>query len=315
MSIPTLWFAGTPEFAAYILEQLILDGSYRVGHVFTQPDRPAGRGRKVAKSAVKLIAEKYHLPITQPDKLSQSEPPFTKKDVVPDLLIVAAYGLLLPQWLLDYPHFGCLNIHASILPRWRGAAPIQRAIAASDKESGITIMQMDKGLDTGDIWSVKRCPITATMTAGELHDKLMVLGSGALLETLPMVIAQSQTPTPQDERLASYAPKLSKAEAMIDWSQSAETIARLIRAYNPYPVAHTKLEQQTWRIFNADVCLPTNNTKQPIGTIIAHDEQGIEVVTGYQHLRITKLQLAGKKCSPAAELRHGHHFVGRKFSS
>ncbi|PIE82647.1 MAG: methionyl-tRNA formyltransferase [Cardiobacteriales bacterium] len=314
MTRPTLWFAGTPEFAAYSLERLILNDCYHIDHVFTQPDRPAGRGRKVSKTAVKLIAEKYHLPITQPEKLNQNEPPFNNS-VIPDVLVVAAYGLLLPKWLLDYPHVGCINIHASILPRWRGAAPIQRAIAAGDKESGITIMQMDKGLDTGDIWSIKRCPITATMTAGELHDKLMALGADTLLETLPIIIAQNQTPTPQNNQLASYAPKLSKAEAMIDWSQSAQTIARLIRAYNPYPVAHTKLDQQTWRIFNAEVYFPANHSKQPAGTIVAHDEQGIEVVTGDQHLRITELQLAGKKCALAAELRHGHHFVGRKLSS
>lgn len=312
MTTPRLWFAGTPEFAAHSLAQLLADTRYHVTGVLTQPDRPAGRGRKLSPSAVKNVALAHNIPIAQPPTLQADAPPFAEQNA-PDLVIVAAYGLLLPQWFLDYPRLGCLNIHASLLPRWRGAAPIQRAIAAGDQQSGISIMQMDKGLDTGAIWSSQACAINDDTTAAELHDTLMQLGATTLLDTLPTVLAQTSQPQPQNPEHATYAHKLSKAEATIDWSQSATTIARNIRAYNPYPVAHSNLEQQNWRIYRATVLNHTSD--QPAGTIVAHHEHGIDVATATTLLRLIEVQLPGKQRTAAADLRHGHTLNHKRFST
>lgn len=308
----TLWFAGTPEFAAYSLEQLCQHPKYRVTGVLTQPDRPAGRGQKLQQSAVKQTAQQYNLPFIQPQRLT---PELSLFDHTPDLIIVAAYGLLLPSWFLQLPRLGCINIHASLLPRWRGAAPIQRAIAAGDTQSGISIMQMDEGLDTGDIWLQQSCSITPTTTAETLHNQLMHLGAQTLLQALPHILAQTNNPTPQDNTHATYAHKLSKAEAAINWQHSASTIERHIRAYNPYPVAHSTLETQNWRIFSAQA-LPNNPNASPAeaGTILAHHQHGIDVQTGEGILRLQHIQLAGKTKCHAADLRHGHHLTGLRFN-
>ena len=221
MNSPRLWYAGTPAFAAHSLQALI-DAGYSIDGVLTQPDRPAGRGRKLTASAVKQTAAAHHIPVAQPEKLHADAPPFPELPR-PDLIIVAAYGLLLPPWFLAYPRLGCINIHASLLPRWRGAAPIQRAIEAGDRETGVGIMQMDEGLDTGAVWQESRLTIAPDDTAATLHDRLMQLGADTLLRALPDILAQTRVPTPQATEGITYAHKLSKAEARKLESQLVET--------------------------------------------------------------------------------------------
>ena len=231
-------FAGTPDFAASALSALI-ESEHDVVAVYTQPDRPAGRGRKLRASPVKELALKHDIPVLQPEKLKDAETHDVLRSFNADVMIVAAYGLILPQAVLDIPRLGCLNIHASLLPRWRGAAPIQRAIAAGDKESGITIMQMDAGLDTGDILLLSHCPINDNDNGGDLHDRLAEMGASSILEALKDIESGNTKPIKQDDALATYAHKLDKKEAIINWKDSAENIERLIRAFNPWPVAFT----------------------------------------------------------------------------
>ncbi|UJF24174.1 methionyl-tRNA formyltransferase [Suttonella sp. R2A3] len=302
-----VWFAGTPEFAAHSLIALINAANVEVCGVLTQPDRPAGRGRKLQASAVKTVALEHELPLAQPESLRHPQPLFEQS---PDVIIVAAYGLLLPRWFLALPRLGCINIHASLLPRWRGAAPIQRAIEAGDEQTGIAIMQMDEGLDTGAVWLNKALTILKTDSASSLHDKLMTLGADALLEALPIIAEQTQQPTPQDNTLATYAHKLSKAEALIDWSDDAQTIARRVRAFSPFPVAHTTLEDKTLRIHDAQVSNASSEATP--GTIIAHDEAGVSIACGAGVLCVTRLQFAGKPISDAASLRHGNNLTGKQ---
>ena len=225
-------------------------------------------------------------------------------------MVVAAYGLILPQAVLDAPKHGCLNIHASLLPRWRGAAPIQRAIEAGDAETGICIMQMDKGLDTGAVWTEARLPITADDTAASLHDRLMTLGSATLLRTLPDVLAQTRQPTPQAADGITYAHKLNKAEARLDWHAPVATLDRKIRAYNPTPIAHTTLDGEALRIHAAHVL---NHTPAAApGTITAHHADGLDVACADGTLRITRLQLPGKTATDAAALRHSRDLTGQQ---
>lgn len=311
MSRPRLWFAGTPEFAAYSLQTLLNDGRYQVDAVLTQPDRPAGRGRKLSASPVKEVALAQDIPVAQPEKLIAGDPPFADLPR-PDLVIVAAYGLLLPQWFLDLPRLGCLNIHASLLPRWRGAAPIQRAIEAGDKETGICIMQMAAGLDTGPVWRSAALAIDEQMTAGELHDQLMALGAQTLLATLPDVLAVRGTPVPQDEAQATYAHKLRKEEATIDWHADPQSIVRRIRAFSPFPVAQGTLDGEIVRIHRATLLADASGL--PCGSIIAHHEAGLDVTLNGATLRITRLQLPGKPVIDAAALRHGRNLSGKRFS-
>lgn len=311
MTRPRVWFAGTPKFAAYSLQALIDDGGYDVQGVLTQPDRPAGRGRKLTASAVKQTALAHGIAVAQPEKLRREDMPFARLPV-PDMLIVAAYGLLLPQWMLDYPRLGCLNIHASLLPRWRGAAPIQRAIEAGDRETGICIMQMEAGLDTGPVWRSAGLPIDTQTTAGELHDALMVLGAKILLAALPDVLASKRSPVPQDEALATYARKLDKAEAAIDWQAEPALIARRIRAFSPFPVAYAQLDGETLRIHRA--VLLDSDSRQAPGTIAAHHEHGLDVALHGATLRVTRLQLPGKAVMDAAELRHSRNLTGQRLS-
>ncbi len=296
-------FAGTPDFAASALAALI-ESEHEVVAVYTQPDRPAGRGRKLRASPVKELALKHDIPVLQPEKLKDAETHDLLRSFNADVMIVAAYGLILPQAVLDIPRLGCLNIHASLLPRWRGAAPIQRAIAAGDKESGITIMQMDAGLDTGDILLLSTCPINDNDNGGDLHDRLAEMGASSILEALKDIESGNTKPIKQDDTLATYAHKLDKKEAIINWHDSAENIERLIRAFNPWPVAFTYINDKTLRIWQAQV-LP-NNSELEVGTIISVNKIGIDISCGEGTLRLLKLQPSGSKAMDAASFMNGH---------
>ncbi|MEO1766524.1 methionyl-tRNA formyltransferase [Thiobacter aerophilum] len=288
-----LVFAGTPEFAAAALKSLTAAG-HDILLVLTQPDRPAGRGLKPKPSPVKDFALKQGLPVAQPASLKDAAVQATLRKIQPQVMVVAAYGLILPPAVLSIPARGCLNIHASLLPRWRGAAPIQRALLAGDVETGITIMRMDAGLDTGPMLLQKKCPIAPEDTAGSLHDRLAALGAAAIVEALDRL--DSLTPVAQDERLATYAAKLTKEEALIDWTQPAEAIARAVRAYNPFPVAYTWLDGERLRIWFARA----EPGQAPAGEVVAVDRQGVRVGTGAGLLVITELQREGAKRLNAA---------------
>ena len=298
-----LAFAGTPDLAATVLNYLINDERFSLSHVYTQPDRPAGRGRKLVKSPVKLLAEANGLEVLQPGTAADFDP--DNRLIKVDVLIVVAYGMILPEKFLTRPKYGSLNVHLSLLPRWRGAAPIQRAIAAGDKETGVSIMQMDAGLDTGDILLQKSCPILADDTAGSLHEKLAVLAGDCLVETLDAVSRHALKPVKQNNELATYARKISKTEAALDWSRSAVEIDCLVRAFNPVPVAHTVINGKTLRIWQATV-LAEERGKTPPGKIIAYSPRGLDIATGDKIMRILKLQLPGKKVLPIKDFYHGN---------
>ena len=298
-------FAGTPDFAASALSALI-NSEHQVVAVYTQPDRPAGRGRKLRASPVKEVALENDIPVFQPENLKDRDAQEVLRSFNADVMVVAAYGIILPQAVLDIPRLGCLNIHASLLPRWRGAAPIQRAIAAGDKESGITIMQMNAGLDTGDILQLSPCPITDEDNGGSLHDRLAEIGASAILETLNNL--DKIVPVAQDDSLATYAHKLDKKEAQINWQNSAVEIERLIRAFNPWPVAFTQFDDKTLRIRQAQVLSPDSNSeaKSIPGTIISCDKKGIDISCGEGTLRILNLQPSGSKAMDVAAFMNGH---------
>jgi methionyl-tRNA formyltransferase len=296
-------FAGTPEFGVASLRALIADG-HTLCMVLTQPDRPAGRGRKIRKSPIKMIAEEYALPIDQPKTLKSRGIVDRLRSLQPDVMVVAAYGLILPQAVLDVPRFGCLNIHASLLPRWRGAAPIQRAILAGDTETGITIMQMSAGLDTGDILLARRCPIRSGDTAQSLHERVAELGAGAIIETLHDLVNDRLTLQPQNENMACYANKLDKSEADIDWTQSAVEIDRKVRALNPWPVARTQFEGKSLRIWQT-MLAPYSQMGEP-GKILAANREGIDVLAGEGVLRLVSLQLPGGRRIHAADFANAH---------
>ena len=310
-------FAGTPEFAAVALAQL-LTTQHEIVAVYTQPDRPAGRGRKLTASPVKQLAEQHGLPVYQPlhFKANSEDGLQAQRQLAlhqADLMVVAAYGLLLPQTVLELPRYGCLNIHASLLPRWRGAAPIQRAILAGDTQSGVTIMQMAKGLDTGDMLLSKAVAIEHTTTAQDLHDQLAQLGALALLEVIQAAHTlqhyQSQRHV-QDDKLSCYATKLAKQEAKIDWTQEADYIDRQIRAFNPTPIAYTELSDgTTLRIWTAQPC--NTSILGQCGEIIAIDKQGVVVSCGTNvasgseqrtAIRLTGLQWPGGKPLNAVQI-------------
>lgn len=296
-------FAGTPDFAAAALTALI-KSEHEIVAVYTQPDRPAGRGRKLHASPVKNVALENDIPVLQPETLKENKTQDELRSLNADVMIVAAYGLILPQVVLDTPRLGCLNIHASLLPRWRGAAPIQRAIAAGDKESGITIMQMNAGLDTGDILHLFSCPITNNDSGGDLHDRLAKMGADAILETLKNLVSDKLKPTVQDDSLATYAHKLDKKEALINWQNSASEIERLIRAFNPWPVAFTYLHDKPLRIWQAQVLNESSDLKA--GTIINCEKKGIDISCGEGTLRLLKLQPSGSKVMNVAAFMNGH---------
>ncbi|MEX0603367.1 MAG: methionyl-tRNA formyltransferase [Marinobacter sp.] len=297
-----LVFAGTPDFAATALRALLASGHQIVG-VYSQPDRPSGRGRKLIPSPVKQVAIEWSLPVFQPESLKAKEAQAELKALDPELIVVAAYGLILPRAVLDIPPGGCLNIHASLLPRWRGAAPIQRAIAAGDSESGITIMQMAEGLDTGDMLYKSTTSIESNDTGGSLHDRLAEMGGVAIVEALKRLEAGILTPEPQDDEQACYAHKLTKHDGHIDWTWAALEIDRQIRAFNPYPGSYSDLDQDRIRIHQARV-LPATDGQRP-GTVLARAPTGIDIACGDGTLRIERLQLAGSRPQSAADLING----------
>ncbi len=296
-------FAGTPDFAATALTDLI-ESPHHIVAVYSQPDRPKGRGRKLQASPVKLIALKHDIAVEQPLNFKTDESLATLESYQADVMIVAAYGLLLPETILKAPRYGCLNIHASLLPRWRGAAPIQRAILAGDTETGITIMQMDKGLDTGAMLNKITCDISATDTASSLHDKLALLGGPLILESLDTLQNKALNPEKQDDALSNYASKLNKSEAVIDWSNTADDIVLQIRAFNNWPVAQSKIDDQVIRIWHAQKVLTESTTASP-GTIIAVDKKGIVVACGDGAISILKLQRVGSKPMATADFLNG----------
>ena len=293
-------FAGTPEFAARHLQSLIDDGRHQIVAVYTQPDRPAGRGKKLQASPVKQLAEEQGLAINQPQSLRQTEQQTALSELDADLMVVVAYGLILPQQVLDIPRLGCINVHGSILPKWRGAAPIQRAIEAGDSETGITIMQMDAGLDTGPMLSITRCAIGDQDTSGVIYERLANLGGPALLQAIEQLETGSAQAMAQDDNLSSYASKIDKLEAQIDWSEAAMVIDRRIRAFNPFPCAFTSLEGQRIKIWCSTV-ESSDQAGQP-GQIVRADNQGLLICCGQGSLLLTEIQLAGKSRLAVAEI-------------
>ncbi len=292
-------FAGTPDFAERVMAA-ILESEHQVIAAYTQPDRPAGRGRKLTASPVKQLALQHEIPVYQPQNFKDPADVEALKALQADLMVVVAYGLLLPQAVLDTPRLGCINVHASLLPRWRGAAPIQRAIAAGDSETGVTIMQMDAGLDTGDMLLKKVTPIGPNETAGDLHDRLALLGAEACVEALDRIAAGKITPEPQDDTLANYAHKLSKEEGALDWLDSAASLHDKIRGLSPWPVAHTRIGDQVLRVHGSR--LLERKDKGAPGEILGADKDGIQVATGSGVLALTKLQLPGAKALSVADI-------------
>ncbi|GGY60980.1 methionyl-tRNA formyltransferase [Marinobacter zhanjiangensis] len=295
-------FAGTPDFAAVALRALLAT-DHDIVAVYTQPDRPAGRGRKQQYGPVKQTAVESDIPVYQPESLKDESEQQRLRDLQPDVMVVAAYGLILPRAVLDIPRLGCLNIHASLLPRWRGAAPIHRAIEAGDAETGITIMQMAAGLDTGDMLLKQRTPIHDDDTGGSLHDRLADMGGRAIVEALAALDTRGLDAEPQDESQATYAHKLSKHEAHIDWQASAVDIARKVRAFNPWPGTDVELDGQRVRIHEAFAVDDT--TTQPPGTVLTRERAGVDVACGDGILRVTRVQLPGTRAMSVSDLING----------
>jgi len=304
-------FAGTPEFARAALERLHAAG-FEIPLVLTQPDRPAGRGLKLQPSPVKQFAQAHGLPVVQPlslrldgkHPLDAQQAREALRAARPDVMVVAAYGLILPPWVLELPRLGCLNIHASLLPRWRGAAPIHRAIEAGDAQTGVTIMQMDAGLDTGDMLLVETVPIRPAETTGTLHDKLAVLGARLIVEALELAACGGLKPMPQPEAGVTYAHKIAKEEAAVDWALPADVIERRIRAFDPFPGATARLQDDVLKLWRASAAMRGRGSVPP-GTIVSVDEHGIGVACGEGRLEITELQRAGGKRLPSSEFLRG----------
>ncbi|MFM2588484.1 methionyl-tRNA formyltransferase [Vibrio sp. TBV020] len=292
-------FAGTPDFAARHLAAL-LSSEHEVIAVYTQPDRPAGRGKKLTASPVKNIALEHNIPVYQPENFKSDEAKQELADLNADIMVVVAYGLLLPQAVLDTPKLGCINVHGSILPRWRGAAPIQRSIWAGDEETGVTIMQMDIGLDTGDMLKIATLPIEATDTSASMYEKLAELGPGALVECLADIASGRAIAEKQDDELANYAKKLSKEEARIDWNDDAAHIERCVRAFNPWPMSHFEAAENSIKVWQSRVEQQT--TDKPAGTILQADKTGIYVATSNGVLVLEQLQVPGKKAMPVQDI-------------
>ena len=284
-------FAGTPEFSVPTLQALI-DSKHDVVAVLTQPDRPAGRGRHLHQSPVKDLALQHELLVFQPTSLKDDVSAQMLRSLEPDVLVVVAYGLLLPKKVLEIPKQCCINVHASILPKWRGASPIQSAILAGDSESGVTTMQMDVGLDTGDMLIKKTCTIERGDNAQSLHDKLAALGATALIETLTALEKESLAPEKQNDALATHAPKITKEMGRLDWHKSAKELARQVRAFNPWPVCFTEINGEFVRVWQAEVLDQSAATP---GTVINYCAEGVDVATMLGALRLLEIQLPGKR--------------------
>jgi len=300
-----LAFAGTPGAAAVVLQALLERTPHTITGVYTQPDRPAGRGRRLQPGPVKMLAQQYGLPVHQPASARELE-----NDTglaAADTMIVVAYGLLLTPAVLERPRHGCINLHFSLLPRWRGAAPVQRAILAGDQETGISLMQMDAGLDTGPLLAQVSETITETDTTASLQQRLAETGADALIELLPRLDASRATPQPEDG--ACYAPKILKSETRLDWQRPAEELARAVRAFNPAPVARAQLDGLDCRIWEATVVDQPDRATP--GTVVATGSQGIDIATGSGLLRIRRLQLSGGKPLTAAEFLNGRPGFGK----
>lgn len=291
-------FAGTPAFAAIAL-QFLIDSPHEILAVYTQPDKPSGRGLKLSSSPVKQLALAHDLPLHQPVSLKTEAEQAVLKHFNADVMVVAAYGLLLPKAVLAIPERGCINIHPSLLPRWRGAAPIQRTLFAGDKETGVTIMQMDEGLDTGPILLQWPCSIEPEETSQTLHDKLAALGSKALLAALNELEHQGIQPLAQDDQFATYASKITKEEALIDWTKPALELEHLIRAFNPWPVAYLLFHDQHLRVWMAKAI--NDAPSQSPGTLVNASSAGIDIATGKGNLRLLQVQLPGGKMISAAD--------------
>ena len=296
-------FAGTPDFAVPCLDHLLAVG-HSIAAVYTQPDRPAGRGRQLRASPVKERALAANLPVLQPQNLRDPGIQAELAAFQPDVMIVVAYGLILPASVLIIPPLGCINVHASLLPCWRGAAPIQRALLNGDSETGVSIMQMEAGLDTGPVFTLASCKIPRGMTGGELHDQLAILGAETLIKQLPAIATGGIVAQPQDNSKANYAEKLSKAEAELDWTTSAIELERKVLAFNPWPVAQTRADSNTLRIWRAQACEAKNyiqpDNAQP-GQVLRENNDGIYVATGAGELCLTEIQLPGKRAIKAAD--------------
>lgn len=290
-------FAGTPEFAAEHLKAL-LGSSHQIVAVYSQPDRPAGRGQKLTPSPVKLLAMQHEIPVLQPQTLRDPAAQAELAALKPDLMVVVAYGLILPQVVLDIPRLGCINSHASLLPRWRGAAPIQRAVEAGDAESGVTVMQMEAGLDTGPMLLKVSTAISADDTGGSLHDRLATLGPQAVIEAISGLADGTLKGEVQDDSLATYAHKLNKDEARLDWSRPAIELERLVRAFHPWPMCHSTLNGDAIKVHAAAL----GDGQGAPGVILAADKSGLTVACGDGALRLTRLQLPGGKALNFSDL-------------
>jgi len=299
-------FAGTPEFAVPAL-QMLLDANREVVAVYTQPDRPAGRGRKLQPGPVKSLALSAGIPVFQPENLKAEADIDQLVALDADLMVVVAYGLILSQRVLGIPKLGCINIHGSLLPRWRGAAPINRAIMAGDKETGVTIMNVVKQLDAGDMLHKTVCTIGAQETASELHDRMMVMGAEGLRETLVLLEENKLSPEVQDESLVTYAHKLEKSESELDWTRSASELALQVRGLNAWPVAQTKLDDKVMRVWRAEA-LDIKTQLAPGG--ILDDSKHIDVATGSGILRLLEIQMPGKKRMQVDAFLNAHEVVG-----
>ena len=291
-------FAGTPEFAAASLRALV-ESNHDVCLVLTRPDRPKGRGRKVAASPVKTLAIEFGVPVAQPEKLKDPAIQEQLRELEPDLMVVAAYGLLLPPEVLNIPRLGCINVHASLLPKWRGAAPIVHAILAGDTTTGVSIMRMEQGLDTGPVYRAAEIPVSEAENAQTLHDKLADLGTRVLMDVVDELDKGKLEAIPQPETGASYAPRIKKTDALLDWTRPGAELARQVRAFNPWPVAETRLDDRQLRIWEAD--FTAGDVIASPGTVIKAVSDGVEVATVDGVLRLKRLQLPGRKPVPASE--------------
>jgi len=308
MTEPRIIFAGTPEFAVASLKALVEAGQQPCA-VLTQPDRPAGRGKKLAASPVKHYAVEQTIPVLQPPTLRDADVVADLKALRPDIVIVAAYGLILPQAVLDIPRAGCLNVHASLLPRWRGAAPIQAVILAGDERSGVCLMAMEAGLDTGAVFACEAFAIGQQETAGELHDRLADAGGALLVRHLEAIVDGSLTATPQQDELATYAPKIRSADAELDWQQPASDLERKVRAYNPVPGAWFMLGDERVKCWQAQCAA---GTQAPPGTVLAAGPDGIDVSCGDGVLKLESVQRPGKRSVTSAELASQIDLNGRQ---